>query len=535
MEAEREWPNRENSTGRRLKEILAVLGRYDLIHGISPEKLRHILEDLGPTFIKLGQIMSMRQDMLPDEYCKELTLLRADVKPMEFSEVISVIEDEYGEEWNKNFRSINEKPVGSASIAQVHEAVLTDGRDVVIKVQRPGIYRKMAQDIRLLHKASGLLRFISGTGRVIDLNVVIEEMWTVAKQEMDFLIEAGHVEEFIKLNSDVQYVAFPHIEWNLTTSKVLVMERIDGLQPDDCDALRNAGYDLKEIAEKLAASYVKQVIEDGFFHADPHPGNIRIRDGKIVWIDLGMVGTISSHDRQLLKSAMKSIVRNDIFALKNALLGLGKHTGKINHSQLNSNIEDMLTKYGSLELGSIDIGDVFIEILTLADQNGISIPAGISMLSRGMLTIEGVLRNIDPETNILHIFSYSIADSLLQDFDPETEIKRMAKSLYLLGNRSSEIPADLTGILKMAARGQSKFNIEMVGSEEPLARIGKMVDKLIVGILNAALLIGSSLICLTSMEPKILGIPLLGILGYFASFVLSVWLLYGIIHKKRFK
>jgi ubiquinone biosynthesis protein len=326
----RERRNKEilSSPAERLKEIAAVFGRYNLIHGITPEKLRHILEDLGPTFVKLGQILSMRPDMIPEEYCRELTRLRTEVRPMDFGEVTEILSREFGEDYLNIFSSVDPTPLGSASIAQVHAAFLRDGRKVALKIQRPGVYERMDQDIRLLHRASVIIRIISGTGRVIDVNMVLDELWNAAKKEMDFLTEAEHIRKFSELNKAVAYVAFPKVEWKLTTPRVLCMEYVGGIQVDSVEELKREGYDLKDIAGKLVSGYVKQVLEDGFFHADPHPGNIRIRDGKITWLDLGMVGTLSARDRRLFSRAMAAVADGDVFELKAAILAVSRHGGK---------------------------------------------------------------------------------------------------------------------------------------------------------------------------------------------------------------
>ncbi len=518
-----------SSPAERLKEIMAVLGRYNLIHGITPEKLIHILEDLGPTFVKLGQILSMRPDLIPEEFCRELVRLRTKVRPMDFQEVMSILNSEYGESRANLFRYIDEEPLGSASIAQVHAAVLKDGRKMALKIQRSGIYERMDQDIKLLHKASVIIKLIGRTGRVVDLNMVLDEIWNAAKQEMDFITEAEHIRRFAELNKDLAYVAFPKVEWELTTSRVLCMEYVEGIQVDDTESLVKEGYDPKDIAAKLVSCYIKQVLEDGFFHADPHPGNVRIREGKIVWLDLGMVGTLSPRDRALFKKALTAIAGGDVYELKTAILGISRHTGRINHSRLADDIEAMLSRYGSIELSRFDIGQSMTEMIAVAEANGLSMPAGVSMLSRGMITMEGALEKLDPETSVVELFSSVVSKSLLKDFSLKKELERSGKTLYAIASRTGEASSNLMELIKLAAKGQTRLNIELVGSEEPLGKLNKMVNRIIICILCAAALIGSSLICLTDMEPKLLGIPLLGALGYFAAFVLSVWLLAGII------
>lgn len=525
-------PKNNATAAARFKDILKVLRRYDLIKGLTPEKLRQILEDLGPTFIKLGQIMSMRPDMIPSEYCDELARLRTEVKPMPFDEVLKVLEAELGDAPDKHFSHVDEEPYGSASIAQVHKARLKDGKDVVIKVQRPGIYEMMAMDVKLLRRASGIVKIIGRTGNVVDLHSVIGEMWTVAQQEMDFLLEAAHIREFAECNADIAYIAFPEVESELTTHKVLVMELIDGIQIDDAASLKENGYDAQEISEKLSANFVKQVLDDGFFHADPHPGNIRIRDGKIVWIDLGMVGRLSSRHRQLFKDAVVAAVENDVYSLKDTLLQLGHCRGEINHHRLYADVADMLGKYASMDLGSLDAGQFITELLRLAQTHGIMLPSGVAMLARGIMTIEGVLTKLNPETNFLQIVSSHMSGGLFETTDIKRTLRHAGRALYTFSKRAADIPGQMTDILKMASRGQAKINVELVGSESHLNRLDRIVNRIIVCLLNAAIVVGSSILCTTDMTPKLLGIPLLGVFGFAASFIMTVWLIVRILKKK---
>ena len=290
----------------RLKEITAVLHKHAITRGVSPEKLRLILTDLGPTFIKLGQIMSMRSDILPKRYCDELMKLCSDVDPMPFAEVEEVLREAFGCPWQEEFQEIQEKPLGSASIAQVHRAVLKTGEEVVIKVQRKGIYEIMARDIGLMKKAVKLLPPVS-IKEAVDLNLVLEELWRVTQEEMNFLTEAANMEEFSRKNKNVAFVKTPILYREYTTASVLVMEYIDGIPIDHKEELLAGGYDLDEIGSKFVDNFIKQVMDDGFFHADPHPGNVMIQGGKIVWIDMGMMGRLNDRDRELIGQAIEGV------------------------------------------------------------------------------------------------------------------------------------------------------------------------------------------------------------------------------------
>ena len=517
--------------GKRLREILGILGRHKLTQGMTPEKLRATVEDLGPTFVKFGQIMSMRRDMLPAEYCEELAKLRTEVRPLAFAEVREVVEAEYGVPAGEVFASFEEKPIGSASIAQAHAAVLKEGRRVVVKVQRPGIREKMAQDVALLHRAASLLN-LTEMGDVVDLNMVLDEMWSVAQQEMDFLLEARNAEEFRARNRDVAFVGCPRIEHRYTTAKILVMEYVDGIQIDDVDVLRREEYDLREVGVKLADNYVKQVVEDGFFHADPHPGNIRIRGGKIVWIDLGMMGRLTARDQALFRDGVKAIVSGDVEKLKSVVLAIGIHSGRIDHARLYGDIDDFLSKYGKMDLGSMNLGQIIEELVNLAREHRISLPKGVSMLSRGVVTLEGVLADICPGVNLLEILAGRMAGEIQGEFDWQQELKGGARRLYESGRKAAGIPAQTADLLRMALKGQAKLNLEVIGSEQPLASLDRMVNRLVKCVLCAAMLLGSCLLCTTDMQPKLLDIPLVGLLGFAAALLMGIWVLWDM-HKHK--
>lgn len=511
--------------------MLDVLKQNDAAHGFNPQKLRKIMEDLGPTFVKLGQILSMRSDLIPSAYCEELMQLRSQVTPMPFSQVKQVIRQEYGiRSIHEVFLSFDSEPLGSASIAQVHRAVLRNGDPVVVKVQRPGIKETMGQDVAVLRKAITLVKFAPDLGNLLDFQIMLEEMWVVAQQEMDFLIEASHLEEFAKLNGDIQYIGCPKVKKHLSTSRILVMEYIEGVSIDHKKELLEQGYDLNEIAMKLAANYAKQILDDGFFHADPHPGNIAVRDGKIIWLDLGMVGQISQRDRGMLTTAIQAIVNDDVYELKSVVLSMGVLRQKVNHAALYNDIDLMMTKYANADFASINLGKLIVELNDLTNRHHIGMPQGISMLGRGLMTIEGVLADVNPEINFMEIVTYHLAE---KEIDLKKELKETSVTALNTLRKTLDIPAHLADILKMTVKGQTKINLEITGSEEPLAKIDSMVNKTILAIICAGLLIGSSLICTTDMSGKLFGIPALGAIGFFLAIVLGGIIVYDVFRKKR--
>ena len=506
----------------RLKEITSVLHKYGITRGITPQKLRMILEDLGPTYIKIGQIMSLHSDILPKRYCDELMCLRSEVTPMEFPEVKEVIEQAYGCPWNEIFAFISDTPLGSASIAQVHRAELLSGEQVVIKVQRTGIYEIMARDIGLLRKAVKLMPPISLKG-MADFDQVLDELWNVTREEMNFLTEASNMEEFARRNADVVYVRTPKLYQEYTTMHVLVMEYIEGPAIDDKEKLLAGGYDLEEIGIKLIDNYIKQVMEDGFFHADPHPGNVKIQDGKIVWIDMGMMGRLTERDKELIGKAIRGIAENDIGMIQDAVLALGEFRGEPDPSQLYKDIRGLMAKYGTADMGNIDVAEVLQDLMDVMKENKITMPHGLTMLARGLAHVEGVLADISPQINMVEIAASRLKSQFIQNHDWKKEAKSGAKSIYLSMRKAVDIPALVADLLDGYMKGQTRINLDLHAGEDLANLLRRVTRNVVMGLWVMALLISSSIICTTDMKPKILGIPALGAIGYLGAFVIVLY------------
>ncbi len=509
----------------RLREILAVLHRHEVIKGVTPQKLRLILEDLGPTFVKIGQILSMRRDLLPEGFLMELSLLRDSVRPMPFSEVREILEEAYGTPLQELFASFEKEPIGAASIAQVHRAALADGSQVVVKVQRAGIDEKMQKDMALLRKAAGLLKLSGAAGGAVDFRTVLDEMWFVTQQEMDFLAEAQNVDTFAAFHREVAFVACPYVHMAYTTKRVLVMEYVDGIPINQLHKLEEAGYDPMEIARKLCVSFAKQILDDGFFHADPHPGNLCIREGKIVFLDLGMVGRLTPREQQLLKRAVKGVVLADVQETKAALLSLAVHTQVIDHPRLYEDIETVMSRYGQMEMGQMNLGKMMEEVLSIANRHGLQMPQGMAMLSRALVTMQGVVTELCPQMDFMSVMAADVRDKLFSDINWENEIWLGARTLFRSGKKALELPYQLSELLQAAVKGQGKINVELTGSEKPLQVIGRMVNRIILCLLCSALLISSGLLCQALILPLWFGIPWLAFMGFFLAAVLGAYLI----------
>ena len=506
----------------RLKEMTEVFRKNSITRGITPKKLRQILEDLGPTYIKLGQIMSSRSDILPQKYCDELMRLRSEVPPMSFSQVQEVIDRSFGYSWKQVFLDIEEKPLGSASIAQVHRATLKTGENVVVKVQREGIYETMSRDIGLLRRAVKLLPPVAFKD-LVDLDLVLTELWRVTQEEMNFLMEAANMEEFAAKNRDVLFVEVHRLYREYTTTQVLVMEYVDGLAIDDKVDLLANGYDLSEIGAKFVDNFVKQVIDDGFFHADPHPGNVMIRGGKIVWMDMGMMGRLTDRDREFISRAVEGVALNDIGMIQDCVLAIGEFRGKPDQSQLYDDLQALMAKYGTADMGSIDIAELVKNLMEIMKNNQIVMPHGLTLLARGLTHVEGILATISPDINMVQIASARIKDQFFQEENLKKEAKKTVRSVIRSLRRAIDIPSLAADILQGHMKGQTKVNLELHVSEDLSQLLRRLIRNIVMGLWVMALLISSSIICTTDMHPKILGIPALGALGYLIAFVIVMY------------
>lgn len=533
LKSHKKQQKEENS--ERFREIKDVLRKNQITRGVTPEKLRMILEELGPTYIKLGQIMSLHSDFLPKAYCDELLKLNSDVTPMPFDDVEDVINHSYGQDWRELFQFIEEAPLGSASIAQVHRARLKNGEEVIIKVERKGIYDTMAREIGLLHRLVKLIPPVGDFKNLVDLDMVLDELWSVAQEEMDFLKEAANMDEFSRNNASVQYVTTPKLYHEYSTGHVLVMEYIDGYSLDDVESLQNAGYDMDEIGTKFVNNFIKQVMDDGFFHADPHPGNVKIRDGKIVWIDMGMMGRLSEKDRHTMIKGIRGIALHDISMVENSVLEIGEFRGKPDRERLYQDLKKFIADYGTTSMGSLDVAAAIAGLVEIMKQNRISLPHGVSMLCRGLTHIQGVLAVISPDINMMQIAVNRYTEDFLKNINWKSEFQKQARIVYRSVNKGVEIPGLVTDILKEHLEGQSVVNIDLHSSEDLTNVISAAIRNIVVGLCVAALLIASSVICTTDMTPKILGIPALGFAGYAFAMVVSIFLTVRYLWSKRKK
>lgn len=424
-----------SSDGKRLLEIIRVLSQHKITQGMTPEKLCSICKELGATFVKIGQILSLRPDMLPKDYCEALATLRTDAEHMITAQIREVISDEYGQSWHKVFENISAYPLGSASVSQVHEGYLLDGTHVAVKVLRPNTYSLMERDIRLLKKALAVLRFTS-IGRIFDINEALDEVWETAQEELDLLQEADNIERVSENMREVAYVRCPAVYREYCTKNVLVMEYIGGYELSDLESLRSAGYDTKEICRKLTRNYIKQVVEDRFFHADPHTGNLRILDGQIVWLDMGMMGKISEEQADAIFQVMHGVLINDdeqytLGALK--ICGYGEDFPRM--EELRAALRGYSDQYRTLNLKKMSsTSGIVTDALDIAVEYGVQIPKSFTMLARSLLIMETLATELDEDTDIAAILGKHLLVQTSGDGFAASVAKKMSHRKLVSGS-----------------------------------------------------------------------------------------------------
>lgn len=521
--------------GRRVRigQIFSLLRKYEVWHNLTPVRLRRLLEELGPMFVKMGQILANRSEILPQPYCDELRHLRTEVDPVPYSVIVDCLEAEYGQKLGEIFDAVDPNPLGSASLAQVHRARLVTGEDVAVKIQRPGAQQIMAQDIDIMRSiVRHASRFIK-TDQFVDLRAVVEELWRSFREETNFLMEARNLTDFRAFHERVRGISCPRSYPEFCTEHIVVMDYIDGISIANPTALVDAGYNLEHLGAKIVEDYSTQVLDDGFFHADPHAGNIIVKDGVIYFIDLGMVGRMSSHDRVIVKDIIYSVAEGDVPKLKDSLMRFAVTRGnsaELDHTAFLSDLDFIVADFAGLDLRDLDIGEFLTSLVNLARKNDVELPAVVTMFARGMVTLEGLLSEYMPEVNMVSIISAHIQHEK-SSFTRARETAEALGAQSLRAVKGQLEAAEHLGLAsRMLTRGQLKINAQVLGSDAVLRRLGQIMDRLSMSIVIAGLFIGSSVVYYAKIQPVIFGIPVIGFLGYLSALVLalglgrSIWL-----------
>ena len=513
----------------RSTEMVAIFARHNFYaNGFTPQELRTTLEDLGPTYVKIGQIMSSRVDLLPAEYCRELAKLRDSVKPMDPAVAKAVIEQETGKKIDEIYTEFRDEPLGSASIAQVHYGVLKDGTRVVTKVQRPLIADMMRKDFMLLNKLADLVNVIEEDSdeQVIDFKSVIAEVERVTKAELDFRVEAENTRLFReKCLEDEELISCPTVINDLTTERIFTMTYIDGCSVANTEKLAAEGCDLDKIGRIIVDSYLHQVLDAGIFHADPHQGNILVSHGKPYWIDFGMIGHVTDKDIDLIQEMVKALLLQDADSLVNAVMGMGAASEKTDRAKLTRDAEMFIEKYMNVKsVSDINAIEVYDEVMSLAAKNHVSMPGRFTLLARSITTMEGVVEQLCPDLNIFNMLYDKMKTRARQNMNIQRELLEKGSELVKAGKKAARIPLLASDVLEGLVKGKTRVRVELSDYEEPLNRILYVLRYTVLTMVALVLFIGSCILCTTDFKPLLAnGMPLLAVAGIVFSIALTIF------------
>ncbi len=504
------------------------------------ERLRLSFEELGPTFIKLGQIMSTRPDLLPREIIHEMEKLQDAVAPFSISDVKQVIEFELGDKLENIFREFKEEPIAAASIGQVHRAKLLSGKDVVVKVQRPNIEKNIELDLGILKDLADFIDNRTKLGKLYSFSKMAEEFETTITNELDFRLEGENAETFKVNFKDEANVIVPDISWIHTTSRVLTMDEIKGTSLKNFEALDQLGLDKKIIARNLANSVLYQILRDGFFHGDPHPGNIMVlENNKIAFLDFGMIGQLSPHRKNQFLKMLMGITLKDSKLIIQAIVELDAISNSINMRKLGKDIDRLRDQVLSVPLSEIKIGEVFNEIFDLAFTYNMMIPGEFTMLAKSLITLEGLVEKLDPDLNILEIAEPIAGKLIFTLISPEKIGREILSGAMDYGNLVRKFPSVFLNFLGKIEHDDFTIQIKVKEAERYAQKIDRSFSRLSISIVFLSLsiviagtIIGLSLIGMEAADfIMVLSIILKGSL--FLAAITFAALIIAILRSKR--
>ena len=528
-------------TRGRLNEIVGIVRKQDYSDGITPKVLVGILQDLGPTFVKLGQLASQQSEHIPPEYCDALAKLRSSVAPMDAETVHSQIEKHLGKTTEELFASFEDEPLGSASIGQVHKAELFDGSTVVVKVRRPGVVETTARDFALLEQVIDTFAK-NGIGG-IDVKGFILELEKTSRIELDFTNEAANLERFGKNNADRPGVEVPRCHRELTNEAILTEDFVTGKEVGDADYVASLDEDEREgLAALIADNFASQVLVDGFYHADPHSGNVLINEPaagavapegtshSIEWIDFGMMGVLTVQQRRILLDIATSVVMQDAYSLKRTLLKTAKPVGDIDHGEVLEICEGLCSQYDGSDFGDFDLADLLGTIIASLQNEAYKIDPFLTNLARGIVAVEGTVKALSPRVNILNHFVDKADIGPGIDFDnlDEASLEELkgplAMELVKFLHASSNSATGSAEALDMLVKGQIGVRTDVGFEHKALESVEQMVKSVVWGLMAVGLFIGSCLLCTVppdAMEGTNLPavFPIMGFVGY----IVSLW------------
>ena len=499
------------------------------------KRIRNVLQDLGPTYIKLGQLMSTRPDILSPVFIQEFRELQDKVPPVEFEKINNILVKELGENYEKYFQNISQLSQAAASIAQTHRATLKDGTDVILKIQRPNIEDKIQIDLEILYNLAQLTEERNIVPDFVRPTKIINEFRNSLFKELDFNREVANINKFKNNFSDNPNIVVPEVYKELSSKKVIVMEEIKGIKLNQFNPDKYSNIKNDFLAELGAKAFMKQVLIDGFFHADPHPGNIFIVDqDKLAYIDFGLMGQITPEIQTQFSLLFFALIRKNINIIVDIIIEIGAVPGNINIRKLKLDIQDLINRYYGLDLGEINLMSLADDFQRIVYKYHIRMPEDFFLLIRALAVSEGVGYNIDPNFNIVDVGNDFLTELLQYRVKPNNLIYQLLNKIWNFRNATKDLPTKLKDIIDKILKDNFTVNFKHMNLENLINKLDIISNRLSISLIISALIIGSSMILQTNMKPQIFNIPLFGFLGYIIAGVLGFFLVIAILRSGRF-
>jgi ubiquinone biosynthesis protein len=517
-------------TGRRLFKREAIKAK----RLSQSERIRLALEELGPTFIKLGQLLSTRSFLIPADLVEELTKLQDEVSPLPFEKIQSYIESELGGSLRDKFAEFENAAIASASIAQAHRARTHDGEDVVLKIRRPEVARIISTDLDILADIAGLMDKYIPESRQFDPAGVVRELAQTTRRELDLYNEGRNIEVFAKNMEGLDNVYIPRVFWEFTTNKVLTTEFIDGTKISDIESLRRAGCDLKFISNVGGRFILKQIFEDGFFHADPHPGNIFIRgNNTIVPVDFGMMGRLDDYLMEQVSDLLIAAVQKDADLIIRVLINLGALSDDRDARSLRVDITNFIDRYYGVSLKKMNMQNLVSDVFEVVTRHELRTPSNLLLLMKTLGTYEDLARKLDPEFDIFSLARPYVSKLMWRRLNINKIAYEGLKALRDLYDLLKNAPRETELLLRKIKRGQFAIELQDRGLQNLMLEVDRASNRIAFSLIIAALIVGSSLILNFQTGPQLFGFPLFGMLGFVFAGILGVWLVIAILRSGR--
>lgn len=508
----------------RAGKVLHWAEAEELTHQEPPAKVRKALEEMGPTFVKLGQIFATRPDIFSPNWINEFKKLQDQVQPVPFSEIESQLLEDLNGDFEKIFASFEKKPLAAASISQVYKATLQNGIEVIVKVRRPDIRAKVEADLRLLKLLAEIAERESKDFRRYQPQAIVHQFTLSMRRELDLAGECRNAERMAdNFINDTNFV-IPKVYWQWTSERMNVQRYIDGISAGNIDSIKQAGLNRKQLARHGANIVLKMVLEDGFFHADPHPGNIFfLPENRIAFIDFGMVGRLSEERRNQVVNLLQGMVsRNTDSVVKILLRWSGDSL--VDVDSLTIDVENFIHQYHGISLKEVDITALFSDLTTLLRDHQLKLPPDLTLLIKALITLEGMGRQLDPEFNLVEVATPLLQSALFKRYSPESFMKQGWQNMVSIFELVTGLPEDLHRLLDAARRGAIGVRLDIAQPEWLEKELDRAVNRLSVSLVTSALIVGSSIV--TTVEGG--SSSFFGLIGFSGAAVGGIWLLISI-------